>query len=75
MIVHEDTMRLMVRMYDQHELPLVLKDLEDSDGWLIIPFNKCPILEPIDDLIPRMISKVIMQAMLGISALPDYRLN
>ena len=74
-ILCPETLRLMRLMYNQEEFEAVCKDMEDSDGWLIIPFNKYPVLEPIEDKIPRMLAKVLMYRFIGEDALPDYRLN
>ena len=44
----EETYRLMRMMYDEEEFWQVMDDMKDSDGWLIIPFNKVPVLEEIN---------------------------
>jgi hypothetical protein len=51
--IHVDAMRMLKMMYDPEELAYVLMDLKNSDGWLIIPFNKHPVLTPTDKYIVR----------------------
>ena len=44
----EETYRLMRMMYDEEEFWAIMEDMKDSDGWLIVPFNKMPVLEEIN---------------------------
>ena len=75
MLIHEDALRLMRRMFDDEEFWAVVQDLQNSDGWLIIPFKDPPVLCEIKNLIPKMLAKTIMHRMFGENVLSDYRLN
>jgi hypothetical protein len=45
MWLSSETYRLMRMMYDEKEFWEVLEAMKDSDGWLIVPFNRMPVLE------------------------------
>jgi len=43
----EETHRLMRLLYNEKEFWEVMDYVKNSDGWLIIPFSKMPVLEPV----------------------------
>ena len=47
MFLSHETYRLMRLMYDEQEFLEVMEYMKDSDGWLIVPFNKVPVLDQI----------------------------